>query len=502
VASVGFLFAHGRVRRILIAQIAHSVVAVGLAFAFLPSLGVIALGVAMCGGAVTDAAVLGSATLKGAATSYLRAIGPLVVGTVSLGGASFALAQRVDPGWQPLVVAALATLAGYALLLLALAREDTRRLVRLFRVDVLATRSDSVSATAVLEHGELVERLRNASVLSTFAPAADGIARYADQLVDALRRNGATVRRIGLAHFGSGGDLIVDPTGGARFLRVTRRVPRSQTLLVMWHTHYLTPGRQLARIAAITSMAIGFRVRRTIVLQHEPDDDLVTGIRGPRRVARSVEQGLRRVMWAGAAEIWFHSAYERDAFRRRYPRVAAKATLCLVTHGKDFTPEVTISKAEARHVLGVPADERMFLCLGFLSVHKGVDRVLRAFSAAAPSNARLWIVGNAMRPDEETRQHIETLRAMAAQIENVEISVRFVDNKEFDTWLRATDFAVLAYRSAASSSVIPRAQLLGARVIGSGVGGTAEQLRAGVDIVASDELALTRTIREVSDHER
>jgi O-antigen/teichoic acid export membrane protein len=132
VASVGYLFAHRRVRRIVGAQIAHSIVALGLAFALLPSLGVVALGIAMCGAAVTDAAVLGSATLKGAGTGYLRSVGPLVVGTVAIGGASFAAARSLDPTWLMLGALSVATLAAYSLALLAIAREDSSRLLRLF----------------------------------------------------------------------------------------------------------------------------------------------------------------------------------------------------------------------------------------------------------------------------------------------------------------------------------------------------------------------------------
>jgi glycosyltransferase involved in cell wall biosynthesis len=243
-------------------------------------------------------------------------------------------------------------------------------------------------------------------------------------------------------------------------------------------------------------MIVGFRLRLTIVLQHEPDDDLVTGVRGSKRAARLAEERLRALMWRGATEIWFHSEFELDCFSQRYAGAARQATMRLVTHGEGFTPEVAMSQAEAREQLGVPADERMFLCVGFLSAHKGVDRVLRAFSTVAPTRSRLWIVGSAMRADEGTRRHVEDLHSMAAQVQNVEMYERHVDDAEFDTWLRAADFVVLAYRSAASSSVLPRAQLLGARVIASGVGGMSEQMRPGVDIVAPDDDALLRALRE------
>jgi O-antigen/teichoic acid export membrane protein len=131
VSSVGYLFAHGRVGRILCAQIAHSLVTVALGLALLPTLGVAALGVATCAAGLTDASILGTATLKDAEAGYLRTVGPLLVCTLAIGGASFVCAQSVDPSWISLIVLVAATLAGYALALLACARADSRRLWRL-----------------------------------------------------------------------------------------------------------------------------------------------------------------------------------------------------------------------------------------------------------------------------------------------------------------------------------------------------------------------------------
>lgn len=350
----------------------------------------------------------------------------------------------------------------------------------------------SLVTASVDKLADLTSRVGHVSVVSTFAPAHDGIARYADQLVAALISNGAQVKRLGLAHCNkSGGDEILDVKSGSRFLRVVRCTPRRVTVLVMWHGGYFTGGRQLDRIVSVGSIAAGFRLRRTIVVPHEPDDDLVTDVRGLRAVSRRAEERLRALMWCGADEVWFHSSYERDMFTRRYPAAAAKASLRLIDHGQAFEPEVSISRGAARRLLRAPPDEQMFLCPGFFSAHKGVDRVVRAFRRAAPINARLWIVGSAIREDDETRQLIQELRHVVSKALNVEFRERYVSDEEFDLWLRAADVVVAAYRTAASSSVIPRAQLLGARVIGSGAGGTAEQLRPGIDIIAADEKALT-----------
>lgn len=131
VASAGYLFAHGRVRRIVVAQLAHSIVSVGLAFALLPRLGVVALAVGMCGAGLTDAVVLGSASLRGSDASYVRSVGPLMLGTIAIGGSSFFAAQHLDPSWLALISLTFATIGVYVLALMALALEDARRLWRL-----------------------------------------------------------------------------------------------------------------------------------------------------------------------------------------------------------------------------------------------------------------------------------------------------------------------------------------------------------------------------------
>ena len=131
VASTGYLFAQGRVRRILSAQIAHSVVAVTIAVTLLPRLGVAALGLASCGSALTDATVLGTATLKGAGADYVRTTLPLLCCTVIIGAESFAGARLLSPSWTVLGSLSVVTLAVYMLALLAVEPDDARRLYRL-----------------------------------------------------------------------------------------------------------------------------------------------------------------------------------------------------------------------------------------------------------------------------------------------------------------------------------------------------------------------------------
>ena len=81
---------------------------------------------------------------------------------------------------------------------------------------------------------------RRTVVVSTFSPAKDGIAKYADQLVRKLQENGPVVE-FGLP--GSGNKTVSRLDGGLRPLGLLRKTARSDRLWLMWHPQYYVSGR-------------------------------------------------------------------------------------------------------------------------------------------------------------------------------------------------------------------------------------------------------------------
>ena len=76
------------------------------------------------------------------------------------------------------------------------------------------------------------------------------------------------------------------------------------------------------------------------------------------------------------------------------------ASACRPTGSSSSTTAPTSCRAPpptgrtARAALGLPADEHVFLCIGFVQPHKGFDRAVRAFAGLAAQGARLDVVGS------------------------------------------------------------------------------------------------------------
>lgn len=331
---------------------------------------------------------------------------------------------------------------------------------------------------------------RRLLVVSRFPPAQDGIARYAGQL-DLVLREGRELVELGIP-FG-GGDRVRALWGGMRPLRIILHAGRAREVLVHYHPHYFIRGRWGNRLLSYAALAIVARTLRTAWIVHEPDDPRPDEIGRRGRLQFAVEERLRRAFWAGADALVFHSETERAAFTRRFPGRRAER---VHAHGAFFVPETRESRGEARAALGVAADRKLVLLIGFLSPHKGYERAIAAFSEANLDDADLHIVGSPIRPTPEVERHVAELREHAARTPRLFLHERFVSDEDFDRWVRAADVLLTPYHSAASSGVMARAQMLGTPVITSAAGGLAEQ--AGpADRAFGTQAELVAALRQV-----
>lgn len=323
-------------------------------------------------------------------------------------------------------------------------------------------------------------------VISTFPPRRDGIARYAEQLSKSLNRTGP-VMRIGLP--GSLAHHVIRVRGGLRPLRILSLTRRSDEILLMWHPEFYVSGPLVSRMAAYVALGLVFRRRTVMVYVHE----LPAPARGRYAwgfLIAPIEQALQRWCWSSRAQLCFHSRVERDEFARRVfggPRHAERGII--VDHRAHFRPYADVDQARARQLLGLTAtqDDFVFLCIGFLGHHKGFDRAIQAFGRLPAGSARLYVVGSALYELPEVVEHVQDLRTLAATVPSVILVERFVNDAEFDHWIRAANAVLLPYRSAASSSVLARAILLGTAVIASTAGALPEQIGQNGTVVRSDE---------------
>jgi glycosyltransferase involved in cell wall biosynthesis len=334
-------------------------------------------------------------------------------------------------------------------------------------------------------------------MVSSWPPARDGIARFAEPVADAAART-RVVRRVGFPEGGGARRLALHR--GVRALRLLPEARRCDDVLVHYHPDYYVRGGWASRLLSYASWALLVRLRRTSFVVHELDPPRAAEIGRRGRLQFAVEEGARRWFWKRAARAVFLSDWQRDRFAERFP-AGPRRVLQVADHAAVFTAAARGSRGEARRRLGLAQDRVICLMIGFLSPSrpdKGYERALLALSGAADARVELHIVGSPIRQHTEVDELIESLRSTERSRPDVHLQLRWLSDEEFDLWILAADAVLLPYREAASSGVAARAHVLGTRIVTSGAGGLSEQLGPR-DIVAETDADLAAAIRRVAD---
>lgn len=322
-------------------------------------------------------------------------------------------------------------------------------------------------------------------MITPFAPYRDGIANYAVQEVDALRRSGEDVEVMSPLPSAAHHHLVIGSATG--MTRLLRRASRYERIIVQAYPELLFGAcrhrierllvwRLWQQVAARTK--VEFRV-------HEIDYATITADAVTQRVAASALASFHRRT--------VHTEPERAALLDAAPDVGA---VDIVDHGAAFTRRTTLDRAGARASLGLDADAFIFLSIGFVQRHKGFDRAVRAFARIRPHttiNAQLHIVGDIRVDHPDLAAYRDELDRMIASTPGCTRRAGYVGDSEFDRWIVAADRLVLPYRSIWSSGVVERAALFDRPVIVTDVGGLADQARHG-DAVVHDDRELTEAM--------
>ncbi len=326
-------------------------------------------------------------------------------------------------------------------------------------------------------------------ILSTFPPLHCGIGRYAAQHAEFMRRQGEEVITIGLP--GSEADVVVDPCGGRRPLEVLRAVrsvgsnPSECSLAMHWHDgHYFAGGfsERIPTALAIAKMIEAFGDSEIICHETYVPQDVSSP---PRRILRALYGLVRRRAWLRADRLVFHSQAERRQSEAAHGGPWPANKVVIRGHSAFLYRYREVDRHTARDELGVPQDVFLFLCIGFLSEHKGFHLAVEAMKEIDNPAARLTVVGSVRDDDAAATAYASRLRSMAAHDDRVEFLEQFLSDEEYDTWNAAADVVVAPYLRAFSSSVVARARLFGRRVIVTDVGGLTDQVDAN-DIVIGE----------------
>jgi glycosyltransferase involved in cell wall biosynthesis len=280
------------------------------------------------------------------------------------------------------------------------------------------------------------------------------------------------------------GDVRLPFFGGQPFLAAARLARGFDRVLV-----HFEPGLYYKRRAPISKLLSSLGL--WWLTHRRPGTEILVHEASARPRLWRPDHVLLRSAFARAS-LLFHSDREREALARAY-RLRVEGAIVPHTNGVRIASEV--SRNDARSILDVEPEERLFLCAGFLHPAKGFERAVRAFRQAG-SPGRLLIVGSVRQPTPEALSYARTLRELCPNTPGVTLVERYVSDEEFDTWIVAADVFILPYRRAWSSGALARAQKLGTPAFVAAVGGMEEQ--AGPqDTVFRTEGELVDLIRRV-----
>ena len=307
-------------------------------------------------------------------------------------------------------------------------------------------------------------------VVGPYPPRRCGIGAYSFALVERLREAGHQVTV--LTPPDGDGDVRV-PFEGGRPFRVAARLGRKydRVLVHFQPALYFRPRKAISKVR--TALAL-LRLCRdhagTEILVHEAD----------LPVRWRPDYALLRRAFRAAPSLLFHTEEERRQLERSY-RIRVNARL--VDHRDGIAVRARPSRGEARKLLDLPEDERVFVSLGFLHPDKGLERAIDAIRRTGAG--RLYVVGSVKDATPRNLAYAKDLRERSG--DGVELVERFLEEAELDAWTAAADAIVLPYRRSWSSGALARAQSLGTPAIVSAVGGLPEQASQRDIVVRSDE---------------
>ena len=163
-----------------------------------------------------------------------------------------------------------------------------------------------------------------------------------------------------------------------------------------------------------------------------------------------------RIVLSLANQIHVHNHYTRQFLETVYKRKDGIRVIPLGNYVRRYPNE--ISQLEARRQLGLPGDAFVYLFLGLLRPHKGVEELFDAFEKLELPTSRLLIVGRV-----EGNYH--KILSLEQNNPAIKLVPEFVPDKAIQLYMNACDICVLPYKHITTSSAAVLALSFGRPVI-------------------------------------
>lgn len=196
-------------------------------------------------------------------------------------------------------------------------------------------------------------------------------------------------------------------------------------------------------------------------------------------------------------KIAFHTTYMKNDFLKRFKYIPESKTM-VIDHAFFMQRHFHGTRQEARVLLNLKPDKKIFLCCGFIHRSKGFHDAVEAFGllTSESSPSELHIVGSVAADNNDAQSYAYELSIQCELTMNAFLHQIFLDDKTFDTWLAAADVLILPYLGVASSGVGARASLYDTDLIVRDLPNLVEQFPNAA--VFSNQKELSRLIENYS----
>lgn len=322
----------------------------------------------------------------------------------------------------------------------------------------------------------------NILIVSSYPPMNCGIGKYAEQQVDALRREGHRVDVLSPAE--GGGDFQADLFGHLHPLQLLKYVWAYDEVIIHFTPQFfydsvnLVSRLQTSLAFLILTLLAG---RRISFLIHE------TGFKIGQQDRGRFRHRFDRWFWRLARRVIFHSTVERDLFAWFYRLRPDRRQFEVWPHERFMVRRCSLDRTQARQSLGLDQDQILLLCIGFIQPHKGFERPIEALRRVPDPRLALRIVGSVRIAWDVAHAYAQHLHDLADQDSRCEVLEGYLSDELFDMWITAADYVVIPYHEIWTSGVAARAKLNQRPVLAARAGGLAEQITEGSHLFSTDE---------------
>lgn len=180
-----------------------------------------------------------------------------------------------------------------------------------------------------------------------------------------------------------------------------------------------------------------------------------------------------------------HTEENRRSFMETYQEIdPAKLHVVPLIASEDIYLPPRATSAQARQILGLPADTLILLFFGIIKPYKGLDCLIKAYATASNPfpDVHLVIAGHLEDSIEK-----ENLIEFSRQHSNVTLRLEYIPSTEKWQYHMAADVVLFPYRQIYQSAALVDTMTYGKAVIATNIGGLPESVDGNGWIVPVDD---------------